>query len=290
MGRSFYDEWPEFRAAFDRMDEHVDFDLADLVFEGSQERLTETRYTQPAVLAVGAAAAVAVEERYGIEPDLVAGHSLGHFTAHVSAGGLSPESAISLVSERGRLMQRAGERNGPGTMLAVLLVDPDEVAAVCEEYPDVSVGVYNSSRQTVVSGATDQVQQVREAIEAEHRARFSELEVGTAFHSPLMRSAVPEFTDRLESTAFTETAVPVVSDVSTEPYEAPSVARAELAAQMTSAVQWTGVVESLAEAGVTHYVEFPPSGTLASLVDSANVEGETIEFESPEDFPESIYQ
>lgn len=286
MGRTFYDEWPEFRAAFDRMNGSVDVDLPELVFEGSQERLTETRYTQPAVLAVGAAAAVAIDERHGVTPDLVAGHSLGHFTAHVSAGSLDAESAISLVSERGRLMQRAGEQNGPGTMIAVLFADPADVASICAEYEQVSVAVYNGPRQTVVSGAVDQVEAVREALDAEYRVRFSELSVGTAFHSPLMRTAVESFADRLESASFTEAAVPIVSDVSTDPYETPLTARRELAAQMTSPVQWTGVVESLADAGVTCYVEFPPSGTLASIVERMDVDGETTEIESPADLTE----
>lgn len=282
MGRQFYDEWPEFRAAFDRFDDAVEYDLAELVFEGSSERLRRTEYTQPAVLAVGGAAAIAVEDRYGCEPDVVAGHSLGHFTAHVSAGSLTVEDAMSLVGERGRLMQRAGERNGPGTMVAALFVDPDEVAAVCEDYEQVGVGVYNGPKQTVVSGATDQVEAVKERLEAEHRVRFHELEVGTAFHSPLMASAVEPFTDALEATPFEEAGVPVVSDVSTEQYVSGSVAREELAEQMTHSIRWTGVVESLDGDGVTRYVEFPPSGTLASIVDRMDVDGETYELDAPD--------
>lgn len=286
MGRRFYDEWPAFRDAFDRFDDAVEYDLAELVFEGSSERLKQTQYTQPAVLAVGGAAALAVGDRYGCEPDVVAGHSLGHFTAHVAGGSLSVEDAMELVSERGRLMQRAGERDGPGTMVAALFVDPDDVAAACEDHPDVSVGVYNGPKQTVISGATEQVRAVEETLEADHRVRFHELEVGTAFHSPLMESAVEEFTRVLDETAFEDAAVPVVSDVSTETYVSSSVAREELAEQMTRSIRWTGVVESLDGNGVTRYVEFPPSGTLASIVERMDVDGETHELAGPEDAAE----
>lgn len=286
MGREFYDEWPEFRAAFERFDDGVPYDLEELVFEGSNERLKRTRYTQPAVLAVSGATARAIAERYGSEPDLVAGHSLGHFTAHVSAGSLSVESAIALVSERGRLMQRAGEKNGPGSMVAALFVDPGDVAAVCEEFPRVSVAAYNGPQQTVISGDAEQVEAVKRRLDADYRVRFHELEVGTAFHSPLMRSAVDEFAQVLEDAEFDDATVPIVSDVDTETYVSASSARDKLAEQMTSSIRWTDVVESLDENGVTRYVEFPPSGTLTSIVERMDVEGETYELGSPADAEE----
>lgn len=281
MGRRFYDSWPEFRAAFDRLNDTVTYDLETLVFEGPTSQLRETQYTQPAVLAVGSAAATAVEDRYGYRPDVVAGHSLGHFTALVSAEGLDGERAIELVSERGRLMQRAGEQNGPGSMVAAFFVDPGDVADVCERYPEVSVGVYNGPRQTVISGATEQVNQVRRTLEAEHRVRFQELDVGTAFHSPLMRSAVEPFEDVLETTEFHPPTVPVVSDVSAETYVQAPVAREELTRQLTSPVQWTGVVETLDDEDVTRYVEFPPSGTLTSIVRRMDVDGDVYELDAP---------
>lgn len=288
MGREFYDAWPEFRTAFDRLDDAVSYDLRELVFEGSSEQLRQTKYTQPAVLSVGAAAAQAIEERYGYEPDVVAGHSLGHFTAHVCAGSLDPESAIELASKRGRLMQRAGEENGPGSMVAALLVDPEVVAEVCEGYADVSVGVYNGPKQTVISGDAEQVERVTEVIEDDHRARFHELDVGTAFHSPLMESAVEEFTRVLDATPFDDADVPIVSDVSAESYVDASVARSELADQMTSAVRWTNVVETLDSADVTRYIELPPSETLTSIIGKMNVDGTAYELERPDDAEEVL--
>lgn len=288
MGQQFYDAWPEFRAAFDRLDDAVPYDLGELVFEGSSERLKQTKYTQPAVLAVGGATVKAIEERYGYEPDIVAGHSLGHFTAHVSAGSFTLESAIELANERGRLMQRAGDEHGPGSMVAALLVDPGTVAEVCDQYANVSVGVYNGPKQTVISGDANQVERVKETLDANHRVRFHELDVGTAFHSPLMRSAVDEFTQVLEETPFDDATTPIVSDVSAEPYVRASVARDELAAQMTNPVLWTNVVERLDGEGVTSYIELPPSKTLTSLIEKMNVHGTTHELSHPQDVEEVL--
>lgn len=288
MGAQFHEAWPEFRAAFERCDGAVADDLHELVFEGSSDRLRETRYTQPAVLAVGAAASEALAERFGLEPDLVAGHSLGHFTAHVASGGLDVESAVELVAERGRLMQEAGKANGPGTMMAVLFVDPETVASVCADHDGVSVGVYNGPRQTVVSGERDAVERVVETLEADHGGRFRELDVGAAFHSPVMETAVEAFARRLDRTPFEDASIPVVSDVSGEPYRAASVAREQLTEQLTSPVDWTAVVRTLDAAGVTEYVELPPAGTLGSLVEGMGVDGTVHELTDPADAKEFV--
>ncbi|MEZ3145509.1 ACP S-malonyltransferase [Halobaculum sp. MBLA0143] len=283
MGAAFYDAWPEFREAFARLDGSLDLDLETLVFESSDDRLRETRYTQPAVFAVGVTAARATDRRFDVDPTFFAGHSLGHFTALAAAGALPAGAGAELVAERGRLMQRAGERDGPGTMVAVLLTDPGDVAEVCADYSDVSVAVYNGRRQTVVSGATDQVTAVREELSETHTARFEELDVGTAFHSPLMSSAVDPFEAALAETAFETADAPVVSDVTGDPYTDGSRARSQLATQLTNPVRWTDVVAHLDEAGVDRYVELPPAGTLAALVERAGVSGEVVTLDEPTD-------
>jgi len=286
MGAAFYDAWPTFRDVFATLDDSLDLELETLVFESSDNRLRETRYTQPAVFAVGVAAACALERRFDVDPTFLAGHSLGHFTALAAAGAVSVDAGVELVAERGRLMQRAGEVDGPGTMVAVLLTDPEDVAEVCANYPDVSVAVYNGRRQTVVSGATDQVAAVREELAAEHTARFEELDVGTAFHSPLMSSAVEPLEETLTKATFGTADVPVVSDVTAEPYTDGSRARSQLTTQLTSPVRWTDVVTHLDEAGVDRYVELPPAGTLAALVERAGVSGEVVTLDDPADASE----
>lgn len=281
MGAALYDEWPAFREAFDHLDDAVGVDLVELVFESGEDTLRETRHTQPAVFAVSAATTLAVEGR----PDIVAGHSLGHLTALVAAGALSPEDGVRLVRERGRLMQRAGERDGPGRMLAVLLAEPEVVERACADRSDVSVAVYNGRRQTVVSGASSAVAAIREQLAANHTARFEELDVGTAFHSPLMTSAAEPFAAALAETTFQTAAVPVVSDVTGESYTDGNAAQTQLETQLTNPVRWTDVVEELDAAGVDRYVELPPAGTLATLVERAGVDGEVVTVDGPADVP-----
>lgn len=283
MGEAFHDAWPEFRDVFATLNGAVDLKLETLVFEGSDDRLRETRYTQPAVFAVGVATARALRRRFDAELTFVAGHSLGHLTALAAVEALPVDAGAELVAERGRLMQRAGETDGPGTMVAVLLADPADVTEACANYSNVSVAVYNGRRQTVISGATDQLAAVREELSTRHAVRFEELDVGTAFHSPLMSSAVEPFEAKLAETPFQTADMPVISDVTGDPYTDGSRARSQLATQLTSPVRWTDVVTHLDEAGVDKYVEIPPAGTLAALVDRAGVSGEVVTLDEPAD-------
>lgn len=281
MGEALYEAWPSFRAAFDRLDAATDEDLAALVFDGTDDRLRRTRYTQPAVFAVGTAAAAALDERFGITGDVVAGHSLGHFTALAAAGGLEPTAGVQLVATRGRLMDRAGREYGETSMVAVLLVEPSVVREAAASEPDVAVAVYNGPRQTVVSGDAAGVERVIEQITADHRARTTELDVSTAFHSPVMAPIVDEFADAFAETPVTPPAVPVVSDVTGEAYTDADTPRRELVEQLTSPVRWSEVVETLAARGVDRWVELPPAGTLARLVERMDVAGEVIQVDDP---------
>jgi len=282
MGRAFYETWGVTRERFDELDAATDADLHGLCFGGESERLGRTANTQPAVFATGVATYAGVRERVG-PPEYVAGHSLGHLTAAVAAGALEAEAGVELVRRRGEVMQRAERTNGPGTMVSVLLADPETVAEACERHAGVSVAGFNGPRNTVVSGRSDAVGRVRADLDDRTRARFVELDVGGAFHSPVMEPAAGPFADALEATPLRPATIPICSDVTGKVYTDPAVARRHLAAQLTSPIDWVRAVERLADRGVTRYVTFPPAATLAELVDGIAPEAETVRLEGPAD-------
>ena len=285
MGRSFYDNLEATRRRFDELDAAVDVDLYDLCFEGDTETLRRTSNTQPAVFATGVATYAGVRERLG-PPDYVAGHSLGHITAAAAAGALTDDAGIELVRRRGELLEAAARADGPGTMVSVLLADPEAVVEACEQYPDASVAGFNGPRHTVVSGRRDAVAGVRADLDDRGRTRFVGLDVGAAFHSPVMESATEPFADVLEATPFRPAALPICSDVTGEIYTDPAVARRHLAAQLTAPIDWVSVIERFADRGVTQYVEFPPAGTLSELIDRIVPDAEIVTLERPADIAE----
>jgi [acyl-carrier-protein] S-malonyltransferase len=288
MGRPFYDAWPEMRDRFDAVDAALDVDLHALCFDGPAERLQRPENTQPAMLALGASVAHAVFERFDVRPAYVAGHSLGHFTALTAADVADAPQLASVVRQRGEHMRRAEARDGPGKMVAVLLADPEEVAAVCDEHDGVGVALYNGPSQTVVSGRVDAVDAALDELADRARVRSRELDVGAAFHSPVMASAVDPVADLMTDVTFREATTPVVSDVSGRVYTDSAVATADLASQITSSVDWMSVAETLADRGVDRYVEFPPAGTLTSLVERIQPDATVVGLESPADAHEAF--
>lgn len=283
MAGAFDEAWPETREVFARLDDAVEIDLRGLRFEGSAEALQKPRNTQPVLLATGLAVHAGVRDRFGVAPELVAGHSLGHFTALAVAGAMDPEATVALTHRRGQCMEEAAARDGPGTMVAVLLAEPEIVTEECGTREDVGVALYNGPNQTVISGTTEGVTAVQDRLAERTTARFRELDVGTAFHSPVMASAVACVEDAMEAVQITEAEIPVVSDVSGEIYTDPSVARQDLTAQITSPVDWVRVVERLREAGISRVVEFPPAGVLSPLVERIAPEIDTHTLETPAD-------
>lgn len=282
MGRAFYEAWPATRARFDALDGGSDLDLAALCFEADAGTLRATANAQPATFATGIAAYAGAVERIG-PPDYVAGHSLGALTAAAAAGMLAPDAASDLVRRRGELMARAARANGPGTMVAVVGADSETVAEACAAREGAAVAAYNAPRQIAVSGRREAVAAVRSAIDERTRARFVDLDVGAAFHSPVMRAAEGPFADAVDGAPFRTATVPVCSDVSGEVYRDPSVARRDLAAALTSPVDWVGAVEALADRGVDRYVEFPPAGTLVDLVGRIDSGAEALALAAPAD-------
>lgn len=282
MAESFHEAWPETRDAFAELDDALPADPRRLCFEADEETLRATENTQPAVFAAGIATVRGLRERTGIEPGFVAGHSLGHFTALAASGALDPREGVRLVHERGRLMADAAA-DREAAMLAVLLADPDAVSAVCADRADVSVAAFNAPRETVISGAAAAVDDVRDAIEDRTRARFRELDVGTAFHSPLVAPVRDAFARVVEETPLSEAAIPVVSDVSGEAYTDPATARSELTEQVTAPVDWMSVVRTLRECGVERFVEVPPAGTLSRLIERIAPDATVVTLEEPAD-------
>lgn len=286
MGQAFYDNWPETRAVFDRLDAALDIDLRGLCFDGTTEAIQQPSTTQPLLLAIGLAVYEGVTARFDVEPTLVAGHSLGHFTALAAAGAMDPAATVELTHKRGRCMEQAATADGPGTMVAVLLADPDVVADACTAREDVGVALYNAPRQTVISGTTEGVAAVQERLDERATVRFHELDVGAAFHSPVMASAVDCVETAMAEVPLREADIPAVSDVNGEVYTAPSVARQDLTAQITSPVDWVSVVEQLRAQGIDRFVEFPPAGVLSALVERIAPDVDCLTLDTPADAQE----
>ncbi|MBX0325865.1 ACP S-malonyltransferase [Halomicroarcula sp. F13] len=288
MGRAFYDNWPEMRTTFDRLDAAIDIDLREMCFDGTEAEIRRVSNTQPLLLTTGVSVYEAVRMRFGVKPALMAGHSLGHFSALAASDALDPVATASLTHERGRCMERAAATDGPGTMISVLLSDPETVEDACAARDDVGVALYNAPKQTVISGTTEGVASVRATLEERTRTRFRELDVGGAFHSPVMASAVDCVEDAMTEVTIREARVPIVSDVTGDTYTDPNVARRDLTTQVTSSVDWVRAVEQLREQGIERFVEFPPAGVLSNLVERIAPQADCITLETPSDAREAF--
>lgn len=283
----FAEEWPEIESTLHRFDHDG---LESLLFEADADALNDLTNMHRAVVATGFVVADAVRERFDIEPDVVAGHSLGHVTALPVAGMLSPTDAIEFAAERGRALALGEERAGPGKMVAVTFPSPETVEDAIDDVDGVSVGVYNGPRQTVVSGHEDAVETARERIDAAvDRVRMKELDVATASHSPVMEPAVERLRNAVGETEFADPEVPIVSDVTGEPYDAATATREQLPKQLVEPIQWQSIVETLEETGVERVVEFPPGGgILADLVSRIAPELEVVAITEPADAREVL--
>ena len=267
MARDLCERCESVRARFAEADEVLGFALSALCFEGPAEQLAQTHITQPAVfvhsVAVGELLAAA-----GLQPAAVAGHSLGEYSALVAAGVLPFAEALTLVGTRGRLMREAG-RARPGTMAAVIGLDDDRVAALCQRAAEVGVAVpanFNAPGQVVVSGERGAVARVSELATQAGARRVVELAVSGAFHSPLMESAAAQMTPLLQAASFARPQVPVLTNVSAAPVENPETLRLHLIEQITRPVRWSATVQRLAAMGIGRALEVGPGGVLRGLV------------------------
>lgn len=264
MARDFYEKSPAARALLGRAEAALPGLLA-LMFEGPEEALKLTVNQQPALVAASAAAFAAYREAGGKAPGLAAGHSLGEYSAHVAAGSLALEEALHLVRERGHYMQEAVPE-GVGAMAAVLKLDAEAIARVCEATPGVvEIANDNAPGQTVISGEAAAVRSAGERLRAEG-ARVIPLKVSAPFHCSLMAPAAERLAGDLARVRFEAPQFPIVCNVTAEPLADPAQAPGLLSKQVTAPVRWREVVATLARLGATRYLEFGSGAVLSGLV------------------------
>jgi [acyl-carrier-protein] S-malonyltransferase len=274
---------PAAQRIVDEADRTLGFPLSELMFSGPAETLEDTINAQPAILTASIAALEAVKERFAeqgasLAPTMVAGHSLGEFSALVAAGVLDFPSAVSLVRERGRLMKEAGSER-PGGMAAVLGLDDDTLAAVCADASDTGIVVVanaNCPGQTVISGDVAALERVMELAKERGAKRIARLGVSIASHSPLMASASAQFADLVNRTPMQDPAVHVYANISAAPMTTSAEVRAELSKQIESPVNWTGSIRAMVAAGATSFLELGPGNVLAGLIKRIDREARTL--------------
>jgi [acyl-carrier-protein] S-malonyltransferase len=266
MGRDLYDEAPAARAVFDAADAALGFSLTSICFERPEDELTRTVNTQPALVTHSIAALAAAIEAGSVTegPAFVAGHSLGEYAALIAAGALTFQQGVTLVRERGRLMQEACDAT-PGTMAAVLGLDPDDLRAICEQH-DASVCNINAPGNITIGGTTTAVAAVSAAAEEAGASRVVPLDVAGAFHTPLMESAASAMAAVLQAADFGDPAVPVISNVSATPLTSSAGLAGELTDQITRPVLWADSARAMIDGGVETFVEFGPGRVLAGLM------------------------
>ena len=267
MGRALYGQFPAARAAFEEADATLGFPLSKLCFEGSEDDLKLTENTQPAILAVSIAAARALEQR-GVTPDFVAGHSLGEYSALVTAGGLDFSAAVKIVRQRGRYMQEAVP-HGEGAMAAILGLAPALVADICKKAADsqvVSPANLNSPEQTVISGDAAAVKRAVEIASASGAKRAVVLPVSAPFHCGLMMPAQKRLEADLRNAGFQDLRVPLVTNVDAEAITSGEEAREALIRQVCLPVLWEESIREMIERGTNTFVEVGPGRVLSGLL------------------------
>ena len=267
MGKNLYESNEAAKALFEKANEIVGFRISDIMFEGTDEQLKQTNVTQPAVFIHSVIAFLTTDHT---TPDMVAGHSLGEFSALVANKTLSFEDALRLVSIRAKAMQAACEIQ-PSTMAAVLALADEKVEEVCvtvsKETGEVVVPAnYNCPGQLVISGSVKGIEIACEQMKAAGAKRALVLPVGGAFHSPLMEPAKIELAAAIEATTFNNPICPVYQNVTASAVTDPAQIKANLIAQLTGAVKWTQSVEAMVADGATHFTEFGPGKVLQGLV------------------------
>ena len=271
MGKDLYDSYPQAREMMQRANEVLDFNLTEVMFEGTDEALRQTRVTQPAIFLHSIVAARLMTT---LRPDMVAGHSLGEFSALVAAEALHWEDALRLVSQRAQAMQEACELQ-PGTMAAVLALADEKVAEVCDSIEDVVVAAnYNCPGQVVISGSLSGVDAACKALKEAGAKRALKLPVGGAFHSPLMQPAAERLQAAIMGTTFHTPKCPVYQNVSAKAEIDKEIIRRQVLEQLTSPVRWTQSVQQMIADGATSFYEFGPGDVLKGLIRKINPEVE----------------
>jgi len=264
MGKELYEKSPLARELFEKANELLGFRITDIMFEGSDEDLRQTKVTQPAIFLHSIIVAKTLCEQF--QPDMVAGHSLGEFSALVAAKALSFENGLQLVYQRALAMQTAGE-NHPGTMAAILNLPDETIEKICAGIAEIVVPAnYNCPGQVVISGSIKGVDIACEQLLAAGAKRALKLNVGGAFHSPLMESAGEKLKKAIDSVSFQTPECPVYQNVSTQGEMNPEKIKANLIAQLTAPVKWTQSVQNMIAAGADDFTELGPGNVLQGLI------------------------
>lgn len=264
MGKELYDTSPLAKELFEKANEILGFRITDLMFDGTDDDLKQTKVTQPAIFLHSVILAKTLGEEF--KPDMTAGHSLGEFSALVAAGALSFEDGLKLVYARALAMQKACEIE-PSTMAAIIALSDEVVDDICNSIDDVVVPAnYNCPGQIVISGSITGIDKACELMKEAGAKRALPLKVGGAFHSPLMEPARVELSEAIESTNFTAPVCPVYQNVSTTGETDPQTIKANLIAQLTSPVKWTQSVKNMVADGATEFVELGPGKVLQGLI------------------------
>lgn len=264
MGKDLYETSALAKDLFERANEILGFRITDLMFEGTDEDLRQTKVTQPAIFLHSVILAKTLGDDF--KPDMTAGHSLGEFSALVAAGALSFEDGLKLVYKRALAMQKACELN-PSTMAAILALPDEKVEEICASIDDVVVPAnYNCPGQIVISGTMSGIETACELMKEAGAKRALQLKVGGAFHSPLMEPAREELSAAIEATQFSTPICPVYQNVSTVGETNPEVIKANLVAQLTAPVKWTQSVQNMIDGGATEFIELGPGSVLQGLV------------------------
>lgn len=273
MGKDLYDQSEQARELFETANTILGFRITDIMFTGTDEELKQTNVTQPAIFLHSVIMAKELGSRF--KPDMVAGHSLGEFSALVSAGALSFEDGLRLVAARANAMQKACEIQ-PSTMAAILGLDDYTVEDICQRISEVVVPAnYNCPGQLVISGTVEGIDKACELMTAAGAKRAIKLNVGGAFHSPLMEAARVELQQAIEATEIKEPVCPVYQNIDAKPYKDVASIKHNLIAQLTGAVRWTQTVEHLLQDGATSFTEVGPGNVLQGLVKKVNRSVET---------------
>jgi len=267
MGKDLYDSKPLAKELFDKANDILGYSITDIMFNGTDEQLKETKITQPAVFLHSVISALCLGDEF--TPAMVAGHSLGEFSALVAAGALSFEDGLRLVYARAMAMQKACEV-APGTMAAIVGLDDETVEKICQQVSTtgnvVVAANYNCPGQLVISGNIDAVNQACELLKEAGAKRALPLKVGGAFHSPLMQPAKDELQTAIENTTFAEPKCPVYQNVDGQAHTAPEEIKKNLIAQLTSSVRWTSSVQNMIKDGANDFTECGPGKALQGMI------------------------
>ncbi len=273
MGKDVYENSPMAKELFEKANEILGFRITDLMFEGTDEDLKQTKVTQPAIFLHSVILAKNLGDDF--KPEMVAGHSLGEFSALVAAGALSFEDGLKLVYQRALAMQKACEIK-PSTMAAIVGLEDNVVEEVCNAIDDIVVAAnYNCPGQLVISGTFEGIDKACELLKEKGAKRALKLPVGGAFHSPLMEPARAELAEAIENTRFEIPVCPVYQNVDAKPQTDPESIKANLVSQLTAPVKWTQTVQNMLADGANHFTEIGPGKVLQGLIKKVDRSAQT---------------